>query len=136
MADATQSNFLRLGYFANIQRFNGKASNDLDAIAAKGLAKSELGDLPANLMEKNINQHGVLLEYNRNVGGQSNWSLAGAALYDTYDKRFEYLGRANLNCWINQKCRVSVGVEYLSFGQGANNNGAIVSGTAGMLIAF
>ncbi len=127
---------LRLGYLGNVQMFSGDTSDALEGVAVDGLAKSELASLPENLMEKNINQHGLLLEWNGRISDGTSWSVGSAALYDTYDARFEYIGRANVNCWLSNSTRLSLGVEYLSAGQGANNEGAIVTGTAGLLVAF
>lgn len=124
---------IRAGYLGNVQSFNGQTSQTLSRFAREG---EDTADFPAMLMERRINQHGLVIGVEGAMSETFHWTLGGASLYDFHDERFEFTGRIGLEAWLSDTARLTASFEYLSSGQGPNSGGSVTSGRLGMLFLF
>lgn len=129
---------IRVGYAGELQFF------DADTLDARTFAPYLNPDITAaearnfayDLVEEEINLHGLKVVVEGRVNDKLSYFLSGAAQYDFFDKEVQYSAGAGLELYVSDRTRLTAGLEYYSAGQTTSSGSGVVLATVGVSVAF
>ncbi len=128
---------VKIGYAGEVSIFNGDGvSPEINDYAREPLNAAERGSLAYELVEEEINLHGLQLTVEGTVNPDLSYFLVAAAQWDFFDKDMQYRAAAGLEYFVSDRVRLTSTLEYLSSGQTSNSAAGVVLGTAGIAISF
>ena len=129
---------LRVGYAGEYHKFN---SNPLDAgrvgpFLKSGISAGEARGLGNDLVEEEINLHGLKVVVEGRMNDKLSYYVSGALQYDFFDDEIQYSAGTGVEYYINDRVRLTSGLEYYSAGQTSSSDAGVVVGTIGLSITF
>ena len=127
----------RIGYAGEVHVFDGNGGpSGIDNFLFSGLTAAQRAEIVGDLVEEEINLHGVRGTIEGRISENTSYFLSGAIQYDLFDKEVQYSAGAGLEHFFSDSVKLVLGVEYYSAGQGASASEGVVVGNVGVSIAF
>ncbi|MGI9241073.1 MAG: tetratricopeptide repeat protein [Verrucomicrobiales bacterium] len=129
---------IRVGYSGEIHMFDSKqlSARKFGPYLSSDFSAEDAENYAYDLVEKEINLHGLRVVVEGRVSDKISYFLSGAAQYDFYDEEMQYSAGAGLELYVSDRTRLTTGVEYYSAGQTTSSGSGVILATVGVSIAF
>jgi hypothetical protein len=129
---------IRVGYAGELQFFDAER---LDAkifspYLNPDITAAEARNFAYDLVEEEINLHGLKVVVEGRVNDKLSYFVSGAAQYDFFDEELQYSAGAGLEMYVSDRTRFIAGLEYYSAGQTSSSSAGVVLATVGVSVAF
>ena len=127
---------IRVGYAGEYHKFdaNQLSGGNFGPFLKGGAADAR--DLALDLVEEEINLHGLKVVVEGRLNNKVSYFVSGAAQYDFFDEEIQYSAGSGLEFYVNDRTRLTTGLEYYSAGQTSSSAAGVVVGTIGLAITF
>ena len=129
---------IQIGYAGEYHRFNSdeRGGGSFGRYLKPGTTEAEVREFGYDLVEEEINLHGLKVVFEGRVNNKVSYFVAGATQYDFFDEEFQYSAATGLEFYLNDRTRFTTGVEYYSAGQTASSDSGVLLATVGLSITF
>ena len=127
---------VRVGYAGEYHKFN---ANTLSGGTFGSLLQGGAADAPGlalDLVEEEINLHGLKVVVEGRLGRDVSYFVAGAVQYDFFDEEVQYSAGTGVEVNLSDRLRFVTGLEYYSAGQTSSSDSGVVVGMAGFSYTF
>lgn len=128
---------LVVGYAGEVSIFDGGSlPSAADRFSFPPTADEQGSLLTSDLIEEEINMHGVRAQIEGRLSADVSYYANGAIQYDFFDKEVQYSAGGGLEMFFSDDVSVTAGVEYFSTGQASSSGSGVVIGNLGLSIRF